>query len=101
MQPRCSAKAGYRLAVASRVLAAIAGGYALSALASAALALYLPGTRAEAALTANMAAFVIYTGAVMGVFAARTAARAWQGLLLAALLPGALLARHFWGGGAA
>lgn len=99
--PRGNAALMYRLGVASRTVAAIVGGYALSALAAAALALYLPTTRAEAVLSGTMAAFVIYPGAVMWVFAARTAARAWLGLLLACLLPGALLALHFWGGGAA
>lgn len=91
----------YRLAVASRAVAAIAGGYALSALSATALALLLPLARAEAVIAATLASFVIYTCAVMWVFAARSAWRAWAGLAV----PSALLAALLWlvqrGGGAA
>lgn len=82
----------YRLAVASRTIAAIGGGYALSALATMALALYLPLHRAEAVITGTLASFVFYTGAVMWAFAARDAWRAWGGLAL----PSALLAVGLW-----
>lgn len=87
----------YRLGVAVRTVAAIAGGYAVAAMASAALALYLPTSRAEAALTGTMAAFVVYPCAVMWVFAARSAARAWCGLLWPAVPLGALLLWHYFG----
>lgn len=85
-----------RLAVASRALAAIVGGYAVAALATGALAVYLPGARAEATLTATMLSFVVYTVAVIWVFAARSAWRAWVGLALPALVMGALVAFHVW-----
>ena len=47
-----------------------------------------------------LASFVVYTGAVIWVFAVRSARRAWAGLLVAALvlLPGAA---WVWQGGAA
>jgi len=91
----------YRLGVAVRAVAAIGGGYAVAALATAVLALYLPTTRAEAALTATLLAFVVYPCAVMWVFAARSAARAWLGLLLpAAALGVLLLVRQGFGGAA-
>lgn len=75
----------YRLGVASRALAAILGGYALSALVATVSAIYFPGTRAEAAIFGMLISFVIYTLAVMWVFAVRSAWRAWLGLLLTAL----------------
>lgn len=81
----------YRLAVASRALAAIVGGYALTALTTAALAVFLPMPRAEATLTATMLSFAIYGGIVLGVFATRTAWRAWAGIALPALVLWVLL----------
>lgn len=80
--PRGNAALRYRLDVASRALAAIVGGYALSALAATVAAIYFPGTRAEAAIFGMLASFVIYTLAVLWVFAVRSAWRAWLGLLL-------------------
>lgn len=84
----------YRLAVASRAVAAIGGGYGLSALWAAALALHLPGSRADAVITATLIAYVIYTLAAIWVFAVRSAWRAWGGLLAAAALPAVLLLVH-------
>ena len=75
----------YRLAVAARILAATAGGYGVSALAATALALWLPATRLEAALTGTLASFIVWVVAVLWVFAADTAARAWLGLGMLAL----------------
>jgi hypothetical protein len=72
----------YRWAVLSRCVAGIVGGYALAAASAAALAVWLPMSRVEAVTTATMLAFAIYAMAVMGVFAARNAWRAWAGLLL-------------------
>ena len=81
----------YRAGVLSRTVAAIGGGYVLSALVAAALALALPTSRAEAAMTGTLTAFVVYPVAVMWVFACASALRAWTGLLLACLLPGAVV----------
>jgi hypothetical protein len=80
--PRGNAALMYRLGVASRTLAAIVGGYALSALVATVAAIYYPATRAEAAIFGMLLSFVIYTLAVMWVFAVRSAWRAWLGLLL-------------------
>ena len=74
----------YRLGVAARAIAAIFGGYGVAALSAAVLGLCLPV-------------------AVMWVFAARTALRAWSGLAIAAASLGALLLvlLRFTGGAAA
>lgn len=83
----------YRLGVASRAIAAIFGGYAVTALATAVLALMLPLVRVDAAMTATLLSFVIYTCAVLWVFAARSAFKAWMGIgLPAATLGLSLLA---------
>lgn len=94
--PLFTAPLAYRLGVAARVVAAIAGGYALAAAATALLALLLPRlsvlsmSRADAVVAATLLSFTIYACAVLWVFAARSAARAWLGLLLpAAALAGA------------
>lgn len=78
-----------RWRLASRCMAAALGGYALaSTLPVALVALVAPATqaRADAALVALQLSFVVYTGAVVWAFAARSAALAWAGLVLAALL---------------
>lgn len=86
-----SLTASYRLAVASRALAAVVGGYALTALAVTALAIFLPLSRAEASMTATLLSFVIYTCVVIWVFATRTAWRAWAGIVAPAVVLGALV----------
>ncbi|CDG81722.1 putative membrane protein [Janthinobacterium agaricidamnosum NBRC 102515 = DSM 9628] len=80
-----------RLAVASRALAAICGGYLLAALVTALMAAGLPLARAEAAPSATLLSFTIYACAVLWVFAARSAWRAWLGLLTPSLVIAALL----------
>lgn len=67
----------------SRILAALLGGYALAALASVAV-LALPISKPQAVLTGMLASFAIYAGAVIWVFAVRSAGCAWAGLLVAA-----------------
>jgi hypothetical protein len=86
-----SLTASYRLAVASRALAAIVGGYALTALAITALAIFLPLSRAEASLTATLLSFLIYTCVVIWVFATRSATRAWIGVIAPMAVLGALV----------
>ncbi len=94
-QPAPKRKTGpgwrYRTAVAARALAAIFGGYAVSALWAAALAVMLPAVRVEAALTATMLALVIYPCAVMWCFATHTVARAIGGLIVFGAIPAVLL----------
>lgn len=86
-----SLTASYRLAVASRALAAIVGGYVLTALAITALAIFLPMPRSEASMTATLLSFVIYTCVVLWVFATRSATRAWLGIVAPAVVLGALV----------
>lgn len=84
----------------SRLLAAVLGGYALSAALTAALTLYLPIARTEAMLVGTLLSFLAYALAVMWAFAAPHALRAWSGLLVPTLLLALLLAVPGWTGGA-
>ena len=72
----------------SRIVAAIVGGYLLASIATVLLSFILPASLPEAVLGATLLSFAIYTAAIIWVFAARSATRAWLGLLL----PGAGLA---------
>lgn len=69
----------------SRIVAALFGGYALAALSSVA-ALALPMSKPQAVLTGMLASFAVYAGAVIWVFAVRSALKAWAGLIFVALL---------------
>jgi|GEM_PF-110053 len=89
MKPVLSPLLQYRLAVASRVLAAIGGGYTLSAVAAALLAVVLPMPPAEAVITATLLSLIVFCCAVVWVFAARTAWRAWGGILVPGVVLGA------------
>ncbi|QUT06693.1 DUF3649 domain-containing protein [Sphingobium phenoxybenzoativorans] len=71
----------YRLSVASRVVAAALGGYALAAAISMALARALPMSRAEAVTTATILGVLAMPAAVIWVFAARAAWLAWAGVI--------------------
>lgn len=88
-----------RVPLASRIVAAVFGGYGLAAAASVA-AVSLPMARTEAVLVGMLASFAVYTGAVVWVFAVRSARRAWAGLVLAAV-PLLLAAWPVWRGAAA
>jgi hypothetical protein len=68
----------------SRIVAAIGGGYALAALLSVAV-LALPVSRPQAVIGGMLGSFAVYAGAVVWVFAVRSATRAWVGLIIAAL----------------
>ncbi|MES2412798.1 MAG: DUF3649 domain-containing protein [Pseudomonadota bacterium] len=81
------------------MVAAILGGYALAALGSVAV-LALPASKAQAVLSGMLLSFVIYTGAVIWVFAVRSAWRAWAGLVIAAM-PLLLAAWYVWSQGTA
>jgi hypothetical protein len=100
MTPGAGPVAAYRLAVAGRVLLAGVGGYAVAALATALLALLLPGSRAEAVSAATLVSFAIMAAVAIWVFAVRSLARAVIGLgLIATLMAGGLwLAAAFPGG---
>jgi hypothetical protein len=77
---------GYRWGVASRVVAASAGGYLLAASSSVALALASGRPAGEGAHLGILPSFLVWTGAVVWAFSARTAARAWLGVIAPALL---------------
>jgi len=84
----------YRLGIASRAIAAILGGYGVTALTTALLAVILPMVRIDAVLTATLLSFTVYTCAVLWVFAASSAFRAWLGLVLPAAVLGLGLLAH-------
>lgn len=84
------------LAVASRVAAAVIGGYLLAALASVCLAQFLPLPRAEATVLSMTLSFLVYLPAVLWCFACRTAWRAWYGLLIPCAVLGAAYASARW-----
>lgn len=69
----------------SRIVAALFGGYAVAALSSVAV-LALPMSKPQAVLTGMLASFIIYAGAVIWVFAVRSATKAWVGLMIVAVL---------------
>jgi hypothetical protein len=68
----------------SRIVAAVFGGYGLAALFSVAI-LAVPFSKPEAVLAGMTASFIVYVAAVIWVFLAPTASRAWMGLILAGL----------------
>lgn len=77
----------------SRIVAALFGGYALATLAGIAV-LALPMSKPQAVITGMLLSFAIYAGAVIWVFAVRSALKAWAGLVVvaAALAPLAWIA---------
>ncbi len=85
----------YRWMIFSRVLAATVGGYVLSALVMAMLALLLPRLSgidpASVVQITTLLSFVLYTAVVIWVFSAASVWRVWFGLGLAALLTGAVI----------
>ncbi|HBP04350.1 MAG TPA: DUF3649 domain-containing protein [Stenotrophomonas sp.] len=87
------------LPLVSRIIAALFGGYVLAALCSIA-ALALPIDGRQAVFTGMLASFLLYAGAVVWVFAVRSAWRAWMGLIVAAL-PLWLVAQMVGNGGGA
>ncbi|NER66086.1 DUF3649 domain-containing protein [Pseudomonas sp. MAFF212427] len=78
----------YRLAVTSRSLAALLGGYLLASMGSVCITLLLPMPKADAVVTGMMLSFLFYLVAILWCFACRSAWQAWLGVLL----PSAVLA---------
>lgn len=68
----------------SRIVAALFGGYALAALSSVAV-LALPMNKVQAVITGQLVSFLLYAGAVVWVFAVRSAFKAWMGLIIVAV----------------
>lgn len=77
-----SPRVRYRWMVLSRCLAAVFASYGLAAVSCVFLSFALPLPRAEAVYVASLLSFLVYVVAVLWVFAARTAWRAWLGVLL-------------------
>lgn len=100
MRSKSGVSLRYRLDVLSRCVAAIGGGYVLTAAITAVLALALPGHRAQATLAATMLSFAFYACAVLWAFSTRTATRAWAGVGVPALLLGTVLMLQGNGAGA-
>ncbi|VVN86088.1 DUF3649 domain-containing protein [Pseudomonas fluorescens] len=88
----------YRLAVTSRVLAAVLGGYLVAALVSVSLSLWLPMARAEAVVIGMMTSFLAYLVAVLWCFACRSAWQAWLGLIVPSLVLAVLSGLAYWVG---
>jgi len=61
-----------RWSIATRLFAAIVGGYMLTSLAIAVLAVLIPSEPSEAALAATMLSFAIYAAIALSVFAIRS-----------------------------
>jgi hypothetical protein len=70
----------WRVAVASRVLAAALGGYLVAALFSVCLAQWLPFTRAESVVLAMTVSFLGWLLVALWCFACRRAWQAWLGV---------------------
>src|SRR5450830_1480296 len=96
MKSKRSLPVTYRLAVTSRVLAAVVGGYLMASLASICLALWMPTPRADAVVTGMMSSFVFYLLAVLWCFACRTAWRAWAGVMVPSALFATLAGVGLW-----
>ncbi|WP_321850639.1 DUF3649 domain-containing protein [Pseudomonas paraveronii] len=96
MKSKTSLPAAYRLAVTSRALAAVLGGYLMASLTAICLALWLPTSRADAVITGMMSSFVFYLLAVLWCFACRTAWRAWCGVMLPSALFATLAGVGVW-----
>lgn len=80
----------YRLAVASRSLAAMAGGYLLANLFVLAFRAQVPMEPRDAGQLALMLSFVVFALAAIWAFATRDAWRAWIGILVPVALCAAL-----------
>ncbi|MFC7208177.1 DUF3649 domain-containing protein [Comamonas endophytica] len=83
----------YRWAIASRLLAAVAAGHALSSATAAGIGLLLArsgSTSVDAVLWASMLAFVAQALAALWAFGCVNARRAWLGICIPAALLGAL-----------
>lgn len=77
--------AAYRWSVLSRCVAAAAGGYVLVTLLQLAFTAVLPWDYYKSLLFSSQTGYLYYTGVIIWCFAARTAKRAWLGLLVVAL----------------
>jgi hypothetical protein len=84
--------------ITARAIAAVAGGYALASLSAVALTVILPLSRLDAVLTGMMVSFAVYAAAVIWVFAAPSAARAWGWMGAAAVVLASVAMLGHWHG---
>ncbi len=84
MSPKASAAWG----TASRVSAALFGGYGLVYASTAFLSVFLPLARPDRVAVATLLCFALYAAVAIFVFAARSVARVWLVLLGASVLLG-------------
>lgn len=82
----------HKVGICFRLLAAAVGGYVLAQTVAIYIGLALPIPKAEAVMTGFMLSFILHLAAILWVFAAQTAWRAWLGLLL----PSALFTAGSW-----
>jgi hypothetical protein len=80
----------YRLGVTARIVAAVAGAYAFASLTAIALARTLPMPPADATTLATLLGILGMPAMVVWIFAAKTAARAWVGLVIGCALCAAI-----------
>ncbi|WP_312562083.1 DUF3649 domain-containing protein [Anaerospora sp.] len=79
-----------------RILAAVFGGYALTASVMAALALVLPVPKVDALFFISFLPALIYPAVLLWVFIVPTAQRAWRDLLIVTLAFGLLALSAAW-----
>ncbi|MBB2202313.1 DUF3649 domain-containing protein [Gluconacetobacter tumulisoli] len=85
------------LAIAARTVAGVAGGYGVGSLVAIVAACWLPLSRADAATAGTLLGLLAWPPVVMACFYARSATRAWTGLLLLAVpLGGAAMQATGW-----
>lgn len=73
------------MTIFTRCIAAIIGGYVLANCLSILLAIILPIPKPDAVVVGYLLIFVIYAGAIIWAFSAKTTFKAWLGLLLPSL----------------
>lgn len=100
MMASFSDTARYRWMVASRVLASVVGGYALTSAATVLLALVWPLPQAEAILVSTMLSFSLYAGVLVWVFAAKRLRTIWLGLVITTAVSAGFSCLLLPGGGA-
>lgn len=86
MNRRVDLSLSYRMALASRVLAAIVAGYAFTSVVTWWLELVWSTPPVQAVLAATMLSFTVYGVVVVRMFCVRTATRAWVELMAATLI---------------
>lgn len=92
--------ARYRWAVASRVAAAMLGGYALTSAATVLVSLLWPIPQAQAVMAATMLSFTVYALVIIWAFHAASIKRVWAVMLIGTAALSALAWLLGAGGGA-